>query len=472
MQNESVSPLLNSTSDAFLLIDGMQHIVQLNRRAEQLFGYKSAELIDAPFSKIAGKTLPGNPSPDTVWEIDLKTASGEMLPFDMRAIALKRPSGNLTALFLKDRRPLLKLGMLRQENKKLAEQKFLTDELCRAFFDAPYFFNSIVDRDHNILEMNAVGNKLAVDSTLDIKKILGNNVMIGIKQAGAPEEILQKRKEGFDYVFATGKPYRLYDSFYNVGFKMIVYFDNLFYPIFNKKGEVIKAGAIVRNITKEKMEQNEIVESKKRFQRMADFLPNILIETDLAYNIEYINKAGCELLGIDEEGSQNFIRSLLTFLDASDKQRFTAHFHRARSGESDLLIDYCFRVADGNSVSLLVNASPLMKNEAPVGYRVSAVAVTPLLFSILFPDNRFFERYKLTERETEILLELMKGIQTSEIEKRRHIAPNTLKSHIQNIYTKLNIQERDGIFRKVVDYYSDHPDSGYFIHTLVQELTH
>lgn len=48
----------------------------------------------------------------------------------------------------------------------------------------------------------------------------------------------------------------------------------------------------------------------------------------------------------------------------------------------------------------------------------------------------------LTEREKEVLTELVKGISNEEISKRLFISINTVKKHVSNIMSKLNLQNR------------------------------
>lgn len=50
----------------------------------------------------------------------------------------------------------------------------------------------------------------------------------------------------------------------------------------------------------------------------------------------------------------------------------------------------------------------------------------------------------LTQRETELLPLLAEGLSDKEIAAKLHISPETVKSHLQNIYRKLNARGRIG----------------------------
>ena len=57
--------------------------------------------------------------------------------------------------------------------------------------------------------------------------------------------------------------------------------------------------------------------------------------------------------------------------------------------------------------------------------------------------------YNLTERENDILQLICKGLSNEEIAKKLFISKNTVKTHIRNIYEKLNVKNRREIFKKL-----------------------
>lgn len=58
----------------------------------------------------------------------------------------------------------------------------------------------------------------------------------------------------------------------------------------------------------------------------------------------------------------------------------------------------------------------------------------------------FFAKQKLTKREREIVLLLLRGENKKSIEKKLYISQNTVRNHIYNIYQKLGVKNRLQLF--------------------------
>jgi DNA-binding CsgD family transcriptional regulator len=61
------------------------------------------------------------------------------------------------------------------------------------------------------------------------------------------------------------------------------------------------------------------------------------------------------------------------------------------------------------------------------------------------------EKYDLTRREEAVLRLLMEGRSNAEICETMIIAENTLKKHILNVYRKLGINNRTGLFKMILE---------------------
>ena len=74
--------------------------------------------------------------------------------------------------------------------------------------------------------------------------------------------------------------------------------------------------------------------------------------------------------------------------------------------------------------------------------------------------KRVAQTYQLTKRETDILFELAKGNSPTFIQEKYFISAGTVKTHIRNIYRKLNVHKRQELMRLIDEFESyDSPDS-------------
>jgi len=63
-------------------------------------------------------------------------------------------------------------------------------------------------------------------------------------------------------------------------------------------------------------------------------------------------------------------------------------------------------------------------------------------------SNDTFIRYKLSEREVQVLRMVAYEYTTKEIAKKLYISPHTVLSHRRNLLTKLNVKNAAGMVRK------------------------
>ena len=59
--------------------------------------------------------------------------------------------------------------------------------------------------------------------------------------------------------------------------------------------------------------------------------------------------------------------------------------------------------------------------------------------SPLLKNDEFYKKIKITTREKEIILELIKGLSVPQVSKKLHISSYTVETHKKNIFKKLNI---------------------------------
>lgn len=109
--------------------------------------------------------------------------------------------------------------------------------------------------------------------------------------------------------------------------------------------------------------------------------------------------------------------------------------------DDERIFDSICAGADGY---LLKNAGPAKFVEALQNVMNGDVAMSPFVAQRVFRHFRnkhspARENYNLTERETEILQMLVKGNTYRMIAEKGYISVNTVKRHLQNIYSKLHV---------------------------------
>jgi len=60
--------------------------------------------------------------------------------------------------------------------------------------------------------------------------------------------------------------------------------------------------------------------------------------------------------------------------------------------------------------------------------------------------------FELSSRETEVLEHIASGMSNSEIAEKMFVSTNTIKTHIKNIYSKLDVKNRIQAMKKVKDF--------------------
>ena len=88
----------------------------------------------------------------------------------------------------------------------------------------------------------------------------------------------------------------------------------------------------------------------------------------------------------------------------------------------------------------------IYKGEGVISGQVTKTLLN--VFTKPFECQPDFTAYKLTKKETEILLLLINGLSYKQITSRTFISMATLNTHIRNIYNKLNIHSRAEIAAK------------------------
>lgn len=88
----------------------------------------------------------------------------------------------------------------------------------------------------------------------------------------------------------------------------------------------------------------------------------------------------------------------------------------------------------------------------------------------ILPNRDFHEIYNITDREKEILALLLYGKRSKDISKELFIAESTVKGHIGQIYSKLEVKGRHDLVELIQEYNLSENGKNYFLLSLINEL--
>jgi DNA-binding LacI/PurR family transcriptional regulator/DNA-binding CsgD family transcriptional regulator len=184
--------------------------------------------------------------------------------------------------------------------------------------------------------------------------------------------------------------------------------------------------------------------SEERFRELASAVPMMVLETDLALNVTYVNPAGREGLGLAAEPDASLRRHLPPEDEAlaSDLVRRIGQV-RTLSYPGVRLVNHAGR----RYVPVIQISGVFDRAGQLTGIRWNALDPLPLLAGGMLPDPAFFADRKITGREQEVVELLLQGFRIRDMADRLSIAESTVKGHLTQVYNKLGISGRDELLR-------------------------
>jgi PAS domain S-box-containing protein len=224
-----------------------------------------------------------------------------------------------------------------------------------------------------------------------------------------------------------------------------------------------------QEIVERKRIEQKLIQSEEHFRELALLLPTIIFELDLRLRFTFINKAGYEALGINENQpfpTQNF----LEYIHEDDEDvvnEFCTKILKQR------ITQYCeFRIInkDKKNITIISKANPIFIEGLIKGIRLSGINLKPFLSSVVMPEDLFFEHYRFSPRVKEVLILMLQGYKTKEIAKKLFIAESTVKAHIRAIYTEVGVDNRTDFFKILEEYQVNQFGYHSYIYSILTKL--
>jgi len=84
----------------------------------------------------------------------------------------------------------------------------------------------------------------------------------------------------------------------------------------------------------------------------------------------------------------------------------------------------------------------VVNDGAPMSPSIALKALKLLRNPLTITEDEAIEKVKLTKRETDVLLQLSKGLNYNEIAENLFISSGTIRKHVENIYRKLQVHNK------------------------------
>ncbi|MCX7882966.1 MAG: response regulator [Brevinematales bacterium] len=192
-----------------------------------------------------------------------------------------------------------------------------------------------------------------------------------------------------------------------------------------------------------KQKEDTIHQLGKYFQSLADSLPFLLIDFRNNGTLFYANAMAKKTFGIHEEEK-------LSFADLFPHDRnLQLYYTKALEGTPQIYRvlpcknaneKTCWHLSFWFPVSL-----PTPGGEQ--GVRFLSISLQEWLDHLLLPRERLWEHYRLTAREIDILRGILQGKRIHTIAKENFISLPTVKYHINQLYTKMGVKDREELYQ-------------------------
>jgi two-component system, NtrC family, sensor kinase len=146
-------------------------------------------------------------------------------------------------------------------------------------------------------------------------------------------------------------------------------------PINDYTGKISHYLAIKQDITERKREQAALVESERRFQELADLLPQPVFECDTSGIITYTNRLGYELFGYTKEELDNGVSSLQLYVP-EDRERVRQNIEFRLKDIPFESHEYTALKKDGTMFPILIYTTRIVREGKPVGIRGIVLDIT------------------------------------------------------------------------------------------------
>jgi PAS domain S-box-containing protein len=145
--------------------------------------------------------------------------------------------------------------------------------------------------------------------------------------------------------------------------------------ILTKLGDPMGHVIICHDITARKQTEQALSESERRFRELTDLLPEMVWEIDTEGKLTFLNRAGLDFTGYDEDDLRKGL-NLFQLTAPESRALLTERARRIMNGERSVRSESAFVRKDGSRFPATIHASRVVKDGRPVGLRGVVVDIT------------------------------------------------------------------------------------------------
>ncbi len=224
----------------------------------------------------------------------------------------------------------------------------------------------ITDKEGNI---EFVNNAFCRMTGYSFKEVVGHNPRI-LKSGEQSESFY---KDLWDTI-TSGKNW--HGEFHNKKKNGELYWEyTIIIPIIDPTWSITHFVSVKQDISLRKKESEALAESERRFQELADLLPQPVFEMNLQGMITYTNRIGLGVFGYTEEDFQNGVQALLLFAP-EERERVKLNMERRLKKIQFDDHEYLGIRKDGRTFPVLVYTAPIIRDGKPFGIRGLVLDIT------------------------------------------------------------------------------------------------
>ncbi len=224
----------------------------------------------------------------------------------------------------------------------------------------------ITDKEGNI---EFVNNAFCRMTGYSFKEVVGHNPRI-LKSGEQSESFY---KDLWDTI-TSGKNW--HGEFHNKKKNGELYWEyTIIIPIIDPTWSITHFVSVKQDISLRKKESEALAESERRFQELADLLPQPVFEMNLQGMITYTNRIGLGVFGYTEEDFQNGVQALLLFAP-EERERVKLNMERRLKKIPFDDHEYLGIRKDGRTFPVLVYTAPIIRDGKPFGIRGLVLDIT------------------------------------------------------------------------------------------------